>query len=189
VDLNHHRGDATIRIYLCGSVKKGLTDNRPETEFWSPQHEDLIGRTIKGNIELLNPSKTPISRKDYFTNFGCDLFLVQSSNLLIADLRSEKGIGVGAEMMFARQAAIPVIAWLPPESHYRRDLSNVFGEDLQNWMHPFAYALSDYLEDSLEAVCHRANAILSGSIDRISESKTIERAIDKFLTRYPEFRR
>jgi hypothetical protein len=189
VALNHRRGAATVRIYLCGSVKKGVTDTRPGTEFWSPEHEEFIARTIDGNVELLNPSKTPISRKDYFINFGCDIFLVRSAHLLIVDLRSEKGIGVGAELMFARQARVPVIAWLPPGSHYRRDLSDVFGEDLQNWVHPFAFSLSDYIEDNLEAVCCRANAILSGSLDLAHQSRTIEDAIDSFLALYPGFRR
>lgn len=186
--MSDHRGNATIRIYLCGSVKKGLADNRPATEFWSPEHEDFIGRAIDGCVQLLNPSKTPISRQDYFMNFGCDIFLVRSSHLVIADLRSEKGIGVGAELMFARQAGIPVVAWLPPDSHYRRDLSDVFGENLRNWVHPFAFALSDYVEDSLEDVCHRANAILDGSVDRTNHSKTIDRAIEKFLGSYPDFK-
>lgn len=187
--LNHYRSDATIRIYLCGSVRKGLTDDRPVSEFWSPEQENYIAEAVNGDIELLNPSKTPISRKDYLVNFGCDIFLVQSSDLLIADLRSERGIGVGAELMFARQANIPVIAWLPPDSHYRRDLSNVFGEDLEDWVHPFAFALSDYIENTLEAVCHRANAVLSGSVSRISESKAVDRAIEKFLNLYPRFKR
>lgn len=187
--LSDCRSNNPVRIYLCGSVKKGLTDNRAPTEFWTPEQEDFIQRTVDGFVQLLNPSKTEISRQDYFINFGCDIFLVQSSCLLIADLRSEKGIGVGAELMFARQAGIPVIAWLPPESHYRRNLSDVFGEDLQNWVHPFAFALSDYVEDSLEAVCHRANTILAGSVERTSPHKTIEQAIDRFLLHYPEFKR
>jgi hypothetical protein len=79
-------GNRTTRIYLCGSVKKGRADTRPDTEFWSPEHEDFIDRAIDGKVEPLNPSKTLISRKDYFINFGCDIFLVQSSHLLFADL-------------------------------------------------------------------------------------------------------
>jgi hypothetical protein len=91
--------------------------------------------------------------------------------------------------MFARQARVPVIGWIPPRSHYRRDLSNVFGEDLQDWVHPFAFSLSDYIEDSLEGVCRRANGIISGLIEPIRKDKAIEHAIEKFLARYPEFRR
>ena len=187
MELEDGRSDMIVRIYLCGSVKKGLADDRPTGEFWLPEHERVIARAVIGAVELLNPSKTKISRQDYFVNFGCDIFLVRSSHLVIADLRSEKGIGVGAELMFARQAGIPVVSWLPPNSHYRRDLSDVFGEDLRDWVHPFAFALSDYIEDSLEAVCMRANMILSGTSPR-AEGKAIEVAVEKFLIQYPEFR-
>lgn len=176
-----------VRIYLCGSVKKGLTDNRPEEEFWAPRDEEAIANALDRPVELLNPSKTQIRRSDYFVNFGCDIFLIQSSDLLFADLRSEKGIGVGAELMFARQAAIPVITWLPPDSHYRRDLTDVFGEDLHNWVHPFAYALSDYIEDSLDAVCERAKSILAGEVEPIMRNKEIKRATETFLREYPDF--
>lgn len=177
-----------VRIYLCGSVKKGLEDNRPEEEFWAHAHEMAIVASLDRPVELLNPSKTQIRRSDYFINFGCDMYLVQSSDLLLADLRSEKGIGVGAELMFARQAGIPVIAWLPPDSHYRRDLTDVFGEDLHNWVHPFAYALSDYIEDSLEAVCERAKAILAGEVQSVMINKEIKYATDAFLREYPDFK-
>lgn len=178
-----------VRIYLCGSVKKGLLDNRSEEEFWDPAHEIAIAKALDRPVELLNPSKTKIRRSNYFINFGCDIFLVQSSDLLFADLRSEKGIGVGAELMFARQAGIPVIAWLPPDSHYRRDLTDVFGEDLHNWVHPFAYALSDYIEDSLNAVCERAKSILAGEVQPVMRNKEIKQATDAFLREYPDFER
>lgn len=180
--------DNSVRIYLCGSVKKGLRDERPETEFWSPEHELYIANALERKVELLNPSKTEISRRDYFVNFGCDIFLVQSADLLFADLRSEKGIGVGAELMFARQTGIPVITWLPPKTHYRRDLIDVFGEDLHDWFHPFAFALSDYIEDTLEAVCNRASSILAGQSQSTIRDKAIDRATETFLSSYPDFR-
>lgn len=179
----------SVRIYLCGSIKKGSTDNRSSEEFWTTEHEDFIKEALGVEVDLLNPAKSKISRKDYFVNFGCDIFLVKSSVMLFADLRSEKGIGVGAEIMYARQAGIPVIAWLPPSSHYRRDLSNVYGEDLRDWIHPFAFALSDYIEDSLELVCDRAIAILQDKVARTKGEKGIDHAIEKFLGAYPEFRR
>lgn len=187
--LEENYGNEAVRVYLCGSVKKGAADDRGEDDFWTSSHEEFILAEMPGSVELLNPSKTAISREDYFINFGCDIFLVQSADLLFADLRSEKGIGVGAELMFARQAGIPVIAWLPPNSHYRRDLSDVFGENLQNWVHPFAYALSDYVEDSLHAVCQRAKSILTGAANPTIPSKGIQRATAAFLNAYPEFRR
>lgn len=175
------------RIYLCGSIKKGVSDVRSSNEFWTEEDEARIIDRLKEPVLLLNPAKTAIKRQDYFLNFGCDIFLVQSADLVIADLRSEKGIGVGAELMFAKQSGIPVISWLPQNSHYRRDLTDVFGEDLSNWIHPFAYSLSDYIEDSLERVCERSNGVLFSSEMHLDGENVIPKAIDRFLTNHPEY--
>lgn len=175
-----------VRIYLCGSIKKGASDRRDRTEYWQDIHEEKIKTWVSSDVSILNPAKFLISRKDYFVNFGCDMYLVRTSDLVIADLRSEKGIGVGAEMMFAQGSGIPVISWLPPGSHYRRDLSDVFGEDLKNWTHPFAYSLSDYVEDSLEGVCHRINVLISQNFYKEPRQDVVDGAIGKFLALYPD---
>lgn len=177
----------TFRIYLCGSVKKGNEDDRSPKHFWTEDDENTIRENLGINIALLNPSKTDIDRSDYFLNFGCDLHLVQTSDLIFADLRNERGIGVGAELMYARQAQIPVISWLPHDSHYRRDLSNVFGEDLKGWIHPFAFSLSDYIEESLIDICCRAELILSGGCPARCEQKSVATATKHFLNEHPEF--
>lgn len=175
----------SARIYLCGSVKKGRDDKRSADEFWSEGDEERILNCLKSDVSLLNPSKTPICRQDYFVNFGCDIWLIQSADVLFADLRKEKGIGVGAELMFARQEGIPVIAWLPQGSHYRRDLSNVFGEDLKDWIHPFAYTLSDYIEETLDDVCRTAQKLLAGSLEKKCSGKSINSAVAEFVRNYP----
>lgn len=182
------RREKKLRIYLCGSIKKGDSDLRPSNEFWTEEDEITIKSKLNFDVDLLNPAKTKISRNDYFVNFGADLFLVQSSDMIFADLRSEKGIGVGAEMMFARQSGIPVIAWLPERTHYRRDLSDVFGEDLKRWIHPFAFALSDHIAQTLDEVCQIANAIADCNLSSVDSSKNINRAIDRFLENYPEYK-
>lgn len=174
-----------LRIYLCGSVKKGVGDDRTQNEFWCPEHEEKIHSCVSAKVTLLNPSKTNIQRSDYFLNFGCDMQLVASSDFLIADLRSGKGIGVGAELMFAHQSRIPVISWLPEKSHYRRDLSDVFGEDLENWIHPFAFSLSDHIEVSLEDICHKINLINQGALSALSSQRSISQAKAHYLKSHP----
>jgi hypothetical protein len=91
-----------IRIYLSGSVKKGRDDNRNPSEFWTADDENFIFKKINLEVVLLNPSKSPISRNDYFVNYGCDLYLVESADVVLVDLRGERGIGVGAELMYAQ---------------------------------------------------------------------------------------
>ena len=138
--------------------------------------------------ELLNPAKSNIRRNDYRANYGCDLFLVRKSDVVLVDLRTEKGIGIGAELMFARYEEIPVVGWSPKNSQYRRDkVENVFGEDLVNWVHPFAFGLCDYLEPTLEDACKRILHIARLPSGKSKISPEVESSINYFRDQYPEW--
>ena len=139
-----------LRIYLSGSIRKGVGDPRSPDYFWTREDEEFIHANAGVPVELLNPAKTDIRRQDFALNFGCDLYLVSISDVVLVDARREKGIGVGAEMMFAVQRGIPVITWAPPDTHYRRPkVPDLFGEDLHDWTHPFVFGLSDHVVDDL----------------------------------------
>ncbi|WP_369059089.1 hypothetical protein ABOZ73_15855 [Caulobacter sp. 73W] len=176
-----------MRVYLSGSVKKGSTNSRSSSNFWTEDDEALIVDQLGPDTVLLNPSKSPIQRNDYFANYGCDLYLIYSSDVVLADLRREKGIGVGAELMFARMCDKPIVSWVPQESHYRRSkVPNVFGEDLENWVHPFAFGLSDALSETLAEACEIIAQRFSAG-ERAEEiiSHSPAAAIEYFLKLYP----
>jgi hypothetical protein len=171
-----------LRVFLSGSIRKGPTDLRSSGHFWSEADE---ARIIEGlapdSVELLNPAKTIIRRSDVVSNFGCDLYLVALSDVVLVDARTEKGIGIGAEMMFASTKCIPVITWAPRNSHYRKDfIPDVFGEDLANWTHPFIQGLSDFVVETLD----EAIALLKrrGREGKLALTKSPERAISHFLS-------
>lgn len=138
-------------IYLCGSVKKGDADARNPSHFWSPNDEAQIHQALSPiEVHLLNPSKSKIDRSDPRINFGCDLYLIASSSIVLVDARTQKGVGIGAEMMYCNLHGIPVITICPRNSYYRKDLvPNVFGTDLHDWTHPFIASLSDVIVESL----------------------------------------
>jgi hypothetical protein len=157
---SQHAG--TLLIYLSGSIRKGNEDSRADDSFWSEQEErQIVSGVSAKQVQTLNPAKSNISRADYYLNFGCDLHLVNVSDAVLVDARTKRGIGIGAEMMFARFAGVPVITICPPNSAYRRDyLPDVFGEDLHDWIHPFVYGLSDYIVDDLDAAISLINDLL-----------------------------
>jgi len=169
----------TLRIYLSGSIRKGSADPRSDEHFWSEGDEATIRQGLLGQtVELLNPAKTHLHRNDFALNFGRDLYLVSISDVLLVDARTEKGIGVGAEMMFAVQRGLPVITWSPLQSHYRRKfLSDVYGEDLHNWTHPFIFGLSDYVVDTLDAAVDliRKHVEVAPLVRRTSMDQHIQR--------------
>lgn len=169
---------APLRIYLSGSIRKGAGDPRSPDHFWTRENEEFIRANAGGPVELLNPAKTDIRRQDFALNFGCDLYLVSISDVVLVDARREKGIGVGAEMMFAVQRGIPVITWAPPDTHYRRSrVPDLFGEDLHDWTHPFIFGLSDHIvSDLAEAMALiRSKAINNSVPRRVQVSSLIQR--------------
>ena len=168
-----------LRIYLSGSIKKGASDPRSPDHFWTTENEELIRRNAGQPVELLNPSRTDIRRQDFAINFGCDLYLVSMSDVVLVDARREKGIGVGAEMMFAVQSGIPVITWSPPDTHYRRSkVADLFGEDLHNWIHPFVFGLSDHVVDDLDS----AMAIIR--LRALDRTEPRRKQVDVLIKRY-----
>lgn len=161
------------RIYLSGSVKKGSGDGRGDGEFWTERDENVILAGLNEfDVALLNPSKTPIRRSDYIANYGCDLFLVGVSDVMLVDCRTRKGIGIGAEMMYAQSRGIPVVTVCPRNSEYRRDLvTDVAGEDLVDWVHPFVAGLSDHVVESIEeSIPVVARILAEGTTKRPNDS-------------------
>ncbi len=107
-----------IKIYLSGSIRKGEEDSRSDDHFWTDFDVEVVRNGIEASVEILNPAMTKIDRNDTRLNFGCDLYLVSISDLILVDLRKKKGIGVGAELMFADQMKIPTFGVLGSRSEY-----------------------------------------------------------------------
>lgn len=178
----------SINIYMCGSIKKGDDDVRGDDYFWSEQEQLILQEIVGSSSMLLNPAYSPISRADPLTNFGCDVFLVAASQAVVVDLRRAKGIGVGAEMMLARQMGIPVVGWLPSSSPYRKAVvTNVFGEDLRDWVHPFVAALCVEWHDTLELVGIHAKELALRYSAAPKPPGFLHDTIANFRQRYPEF--
>ena len=142
----------TINIYLAGTIKKGKEEEHELA--WTEAHKELLQNQLSCNVVFLNPAHRSDDLSDQISVFGSDLFQVFSSNLVLVDARERRGLGVGAEMMFAKMHRIPVVSWLPQNSHYNRDEIHLLGQTVHSWIHPFVFNLSDYLAPSLEDAAH-----------------------------------
>jgi hypothetical protein len=170
-------------VYLCGSIRKGSSDDRDPGNFWGDDEEKaLLAPVRSAEVVTLNPARTDLRRNDYYANFGCDLHLVTKSDVVVVDARTEKGVGVGAEMMFARERNIPVITVAPPNTNYRRDfVPDVFGEDLRDWIHPFIFGLSTRIVDGFEDAGHLLEQLATGQWRPVLSPST-HKAIDYYLS-------
>lgn len=139
-----------LRVYLSGNISKGSAD--PVSASWTKEDEESIREGVTScEVETLNPAHASVSRGDPMANFGCDIYLVQSSDAVLVDATGKRGLGVGAEMMFARMRQIPVVTVCAAESAYRQHLVKGFvGHDIHDWTHPFIHQLSSFIADDLD---------------------------------------
>lgn len=140
----------TYCIYLAGNIRKGSADQTEQA--WDQSEKQALKEALGSlNVIFLDPSSRSDDLSDQESVFGRDMLQVFSSDLILVDARGKRGLGVGAEMMFAKLQGIPVVSWVPRESHYHRSkLEGFLGQDVEDWVHPFIFNLSDYVAHSIE---------------------------------------
>lgn len=139
----------TLRIYLSGSIKKSTYYGGDD--HWSDDDKARIEAGLAPfKVQFLDPNIRHDSISDPQSTFGRDLLQVLSSDLIFVDARDKRGIGVGAEMAFAKMQRIPVVSLSPLESYYRRTNVTILEQAMDYWVHPFVSSLSDYLANTIE---------------------------------------
>lgn len=140
-----HSNTKYIYIYLCGSIAKGHEASKYS---WDKETVESLRDAIEKQIPdkkvmFLDPSDRGDDISDSKSVVGRDLYSVEIAHFVVADLREKRGIGVGAEMMFAKMKGVNVIAWLRRDSNYHQWKTSVLNVPLENWIHPFVQELSD----------------------------------------------
>lgn len=168
-----------IAIYLAGSIKKGHEKNG-ET-YWTDEDMDFLRKSLSSyELLFLNPAFRTDDLSDEHSIFGRDMLQVFSSDIVFADVRDRRGLGVGAEMMWAKVHKIPVITWAPKESHYRKSATSILGVPVNNFVHPFVAGLSDKIADNLTEAAAWIHTIISDPSLPIKGLDNIKSAIQYY---------
>lgn len=140
---------AKIALYLAGSIQKGH-EKKDET-FWTNEEMNLLKNSLNQyELSFLNPAFRTDDLSDQRSVFGRDMLQVFSSHVVFVDARDRRGLGVGAEMMWAKINKIPVVTWAPRNSHYNKDRTTILGVSVDHFIHPFVDSLSDQIVETLE---------------------------------------
>lgn len=138
-----------VAIYLAGNIKKGHEEN--EQDFWGETELKKITTVLAPiHVDFLHPAIRNDDLSDPKSSFGRDITQVYCSHVVFVDARERRGLGVGAEMLWAKMNKIPVVTLCPPETHYRKSQAEILNTTVCNWVHPFIGSLSDRIVTTVE---------------------------------------
>lgn len=170
----------TITIYLAGSIKKN--HEKSDEFYWTDEDRSQIrNELLEYKISFLNPAFRTDDLSDQRSVFGRDMSQVYCSDLVFVDARDRRGLGVGAEMMWAKFHKIPVLTLAPKDSHYNKSNTTVLGVPVENWIHPFVELLSDAIVEDLEAGAEWIRKLMENPSLEIKGVKDIEAAMKHYL--------
>lgn len=138
-----------IALYLAGNIQKNHENE--SRVFWTNEDRKMIEQGLNPcSVSFLNPALRTDDLSDQKSVFGRDMTQVFCADVIFVDARERRGLGVGAEMMWAKMNRIPVLTLAPKNSHYHKEEVTLLGVTVQNWMHPFVESLSDEVVEDVE---------------------------------------
>lgn len=137
-----------LSIYFAGTIQK--EHEVAESQWTREDFQILQNKLLPHELIFLNPGKRSDDLSDQTSVFGRDMIQVFLADLIFVDARHRRGLGVGAEMMWAKVHAKPVIILAPNETHYRKSNAEVLGNSIEEYVHPFVHSLSDAIVSSVE---------------------------------------
>lgn len=168
-----------IAIYLAGSIQKG--HEKSDESFWTDEDmQTLRNHLPEFELSFLNPAFRSDDLSDQLSVFGRDMLQVFCSDLVFVDTRDRRGLGVGAEMMWAKLNKIPVVVWAPMDSHYHKSHATVLGVTVSNYIHPFVESLSDQVVVNLVEGAKWIKILKSGPQIEIKGIEHIEKAMGHY---------
>lgn len=168
-----------VGIYLAGSIKKG--HENPHESFWTEKDMDLLQKSFRElRAIFLNPAFRMDNLADQHSIFGRDMTQVFCSHVVFVDARDRRGLGVGAEMMWAKLHKIPVVTWAPKDSHYNKTKATILGVEVDHFIHPFVYGLSDKIVETLPEGAEWIEHMLSDLSVEIKGPEHIRQAMEYY---------
>lgn len=168
-----------ISIYLAGSIKK---DHEREDElFWTDADMVFLRKALpEYEISFLNPAFRSDDLSDQRSVFGRDMTQVFCSDVVFVDARNRRGLGVGAEMMWAKFHKIPIVTLAPIDSHYNKSKTTLLDVAVENWVHPFIESLSDAVVRNLSDGAAWVRKFVSAFAPKVKDVEWIQSAMEHY---------
>lgn len=172
--------DSKISIYLSGSIKKG--HEKGGEFFWKEEELCLLKDNLpEYQVSFLNPACRSDDLSDPRSVFGRDMTQVFCSDVVFVDARDKRGLGVGAEMMWAKFHHIPIVTLAPKDSHYNKSKTTLLDTVVEEWVHPFIASLSDAVVEDLVEGASWIRKWLSSSVSETKDIQYIQSTMRYYL--------
>ncbi len=174
-----------IAIYLAGKIQKA--HENPNECYWTEEYQDIIRKTLQPHtVFFLNPAIRSDDLSDQKSVFGRDMTQVFSANVVFVDARERRGLGVGAEMMWAKMNGIPLVSLAPVGSHYHKDKTSLLGVEVTSWIHPFVENLSDAIVESVADGAKWIGEMMHSDLSTIKGPEWIQETMQYYMeTQFP----
>jgi hypothetical protein len=171
--------DAKISIYLAGSIRKG--HEKADETFWTDEDMLFLKKALSEyDVSFLNPAFRSDNLSDQRSVFGRDMTQIFCSDVVFVDARDRRGLGVGAEMMWAKFHKTPIVTLAPTDSHYNKSKTTLLGVAVENWVHPFVESLSDAIVENLDEGAQWIRKSVSASAPEIRGVEYIQLAMQYY---------
>ena len=169
-----------LAIYLAGNIQKG--HEKESQVFWSTDDRNSIQNGLAPtHVTFLNPAYRTDDLSDQKSVFGRDMTQVYCADVTFVDARERRGLGVGAEMMWAKMNNRAVVTLAPHNSHYSKEEVTLLGVTVKDWVHPFIESLSDAIVENLEEGVEWLKSFLEGNAS-IKGPDSIHEAMSYYQT-------
>lgn len=164
-----------VSIYFAGAIQKGHEKSQSD---WTDEDVNFLQELLPHyEIHQLNPRTRTDDLSDQLSVFGRDITQIFLCDLLFVDLRHRRGLGVGAEMMWAKFHEKPLLALAPLGSHYRPGSTQILDQVVDDFVHPFVLNLCDHLVEDLEEGAAWIERWLKGEAEAVKNLDSIREAM------------
>jgi nucleoside 2-deoxyribosyltransferase len=156
----------TMIVYLAGSIPKGDKEAEGYVN-WRLKYQEELERVFP-NATFIDPFRLEKDENDPKLVFGEDCKHISEADLVVVRSEEKMGAGTSMELVIAKYLKKPVVTVLPKNSHHRRPNVTFAGRLVEDWIHPFVWAMSDYIVESIEGVEQIKDQVLKGKVRDIT---------------------
>ena len=163
-----------MRIYLAGSVPKG-DEEAKGFDNWRGRYKKILQEFF--DADFIEPYHRELDEGDFLAVVGQDCRHIKDCALVIVNAEEKLGVGTAQELVIAKYFSKPVISVLPKDTHHRRSNVVFHGKTVEDWIHPFIFAFSDFIVENVNEIEKIKDKVFSSAAKDIS---VIDEAVRHF---------